>query len=534
MNATLETHGKKILIGIGALLIFWLVGKILIWDWMITRQYCQIGHSFMVTRKTGDTAPLDSYAKDSQQGVQEQMKGPGRHFVNPFTYTVRRLEDVVVKPGQICVIKNNIGQDLPAGRFIADAGEKGTLRNVLTPGTWRINPHGQSHETVRATTIRPGYVGVQTLRENRKDPVSGKAQKKGILAETLQPGLYYINPREIKIDIVEIGYQVWSQAPEFSWVNVKDKSGKELRIKQFVKGTGVSFPLADGKEMYLDFTVVWGIFPENAPRLITEYGTVEMAESKIIEPQVLSICKNLGSNLTTKEFIEGKTREEFQAKVTTALQEMGKKKGIDILIALVRSFHPAEDIKATIQERMLAEEEQKTLLIEQETDRVAARLEEAEKMVEIAIKDFDGETAALVAQEKEDGAAKAAETMAEADKAVATLNRTEKEVKAEARIIEGQAKADVTEALKKAEAMEKKLLITAFGGPDNYNLSQFAEGLPDDLKIRYLSHGTGTLWTSPNMNLKDLSAKKILENATNKTAPSPAAPRPVNTTPRTP
>ena len=518
MNAAMEKHGKKIVGIVGALLVVFLVGKVLIWDWMITRVYCPIGHSLMVTRKTGDSAALDAYAdKDKgEQGVQEQMKGPGRHFLNPFTYAVSDLEDIVVKPGEIYLLKNNIGKDLPSGRFIADAGEKGTLRAVLTPGTWRINPHGQSHEKVDATVVRPGYVGVQTLRENRIDPNTGKAQKKGILPQTLQPGLYYINPREIKVDIVEIGYQVWSQAPEFKWVDVTDKSGKALRIKEFVKGTGVSFPLADGKEMYLDFTVVWGISPENAPRIIQEYGTVEMAESKIIEPQVLSICKNLGSNLTTKEFIEGKTREEFQAKVTTALQEMGEKKGLDILIALVRSFHPAEDIKATIQDRMIAEEEKKTLLIEQETNMVAADLERAERMVDIAIKDFDGETDALVAQEKEDGAAKAATTMSEADKAVATLNRTEKEVKAEGRMIGGQATADVTEATKKAEAMKQKLLIDAFGGADSYNLSQFAEGLPDDLKIRYLSHGLGTLWTNPGMNLKELSAKKILEKAGSK------------------
>ncbi|MCP4376751.1 MAG: hypothetical protein GY794_11320 [bacterium] len=521
MSTTFGKHTKTFLGIAASILLIGLVGKFLVWDWMITRKYCHIGHSLLVTRKTGETAPFDSYAGETQQGVQEQMKGPGRHFLNPFVYSATELKDVVVPPGEICLIKNNIGKDLPAGRFLADKGEKGTLRNVLTPGTWRINSHGQSHETVRATTVRPGYVGVQTLREKRIDPITKKIQEKGILPQTLQPGIYYINPREIKIDIVEIGYQIWSEAPDFSWVNVQDKNGKTLRIKKFVKGTGVSFPLADGKEMYLDFTVVWGIFPKNAPRLIKEYGTVDMALSKIIEPQVLSICKNLGSNLTTKEFIEGETREEFQAKVTAELQEMGKKKGIDILIALVRSFHPAEDIKATIQERMLAEEEKKTLLIEQETDKVAAKLQEAEKTVDIEIKDFDGETAALVAQAKEDGAAKAATTMAEADKAVATLNRTEKEVKAEARMIEGQAKADVTEAMKKAEAMQKKLLIAAFGSPDNYNLSQFAEGLPDDLKIRYLSHGTGTLWTNPGMNMKELAAKKILEAKTNeKKAPA--------------
>ena len=246
MNAPLKQHGKKVLIGIGVLMAFFLVGKILIWDWMITRKYCQIGHSLMVTRKTGDIAPQDTYADEGQQGVQKEMKGPGRHFLNPFTYSVAQVEDILVKPGQICLIKNNIGKDLPAGRFLANAGEKGTLKNVLTPGTWRINPHGQSYEMVQATIIRPGYVGVQTLRETRTDPATGKIQKKGILAETLQPGLYYINPREVKVDIVEIGYQVWFRVPEYSWVDVTDKTGKALKIKKFVKGTGVSFPLADG------------------------------------------------------------------------------------------------------------------------------------------------------------------------------------------------------------------------------------------------------------------------------------------------
>ena len=511
MTASTRKLGKNALLGIGGLLAVYVVGYVLIWNWIICRTYCQIGHSLLTTHKTGQSAPLDVYANEDQQGVQEQMKGPGRHFVNPFAYSVATVEDIVVKPGQICLIKNNVGKDLPPGRFIAKKDEKGTLREVLTPGTWRINSHGQSTEMAMATMIGPGYVGVQTLRENRIDPKTGKAQKKGILSETLQPGIYYLNPREIKVDIVEIGYQVWSRSPEFTWGNVTDKTGKTLKIKKFTPNTGVSFPLADGKEMYLDFTVVWGIFPENAPRIIKEYGTVTMVESKIIEPQVLSICKNLGSNLTTKEFIEGLTREEFQVKVTTTLQTMGKKKGLDILIALVRSFHPAEDIKATIQERMIAEEEKKTLLIEQETDTVAAYLERAERMVDIAIKDFDGETTAFVAQEKEDGDAEAATIEATADKAVATLNRTEKEVKAEAKMIEGQAKADVTEAMKKAEAMQKKLLITAFGGPDNYNLSQFAEGLPADLRIRYLSHGVGTLWTDPQADLKNLSAKKILQ-----------------------
>jgi regulator of protease activity HflC (stomatin/prohibitin superfamily) len=475
-----------------------------IWKWMICRQYCQPGQSLQVTSVLGEPASKDSFAEENQKGVREQMKGPGRHFLSPLQYSNKKVQDVVVEPGEIGLVVNRLGKNLPLGRFIAGPDEKGTQKHVLTPGVWRINDHGQKVEIKPATIIPPGYVGVKTLREGAN---------KGILKETLQPGYYNNNEREILIKMVEIGYQVWQVSTEYEWTQIRDKAGNMLRVKEFKDNTGVSFPLADGKEMHLDFTVVWGIFPENAARITKEYGTVEMVESKVIEPQVLSICKNLGSNLTTKEFIEGATREEFQERVTTALKEMGTKKGLHILIALVRGFHPAEDIKATIQARMLAEEEKETLRIEQQTDTVAAKLRHAEKMVDVAIKDFDGETQALIAREREEGEKKAAETRARADRTVAGLVKLEKELQAEAKKIAGRADADVTEAKKNAEATQLKLLIAAFGGADAFNMSTFADNLSEDLRIRYLTHGDGTLWTSPGMEINELGSAKVLEKA---------------------
>jgi regulator of protease activity HflC (stomatin/prohibitin superfamily) len=480
---------RVVLIALGVVFVVYVVLYQGIWRWGICRKYCSYGQSLLVTRKTGTPAGRDAYATESQMGVQEQMAGPGRHFLNPWVYAVRSAPNQLIPAGKIGVVKNNLGKDLPEGRFLAGPGEKGTLRTVLTPGTWRVNDHGQKVEIVGATIIDPGYVGVQTLREGKD---------KGILPDVLQPGYYNINPREKRIDVVEIGYRMWDVHTEFSGTGVK-------------KDSGVSFPLADGKEMYIDFTVVWGIFPQDAPRIIEEYGTVTMVESKIIVPQILSICKNIGSNYTTLQFIEGETREKFQNEVTTALQKIGKEKGIHILIALVRGFHPAQDIKETIQAGMIAEEEKNTLLIEQKTDQVAAQLEEAEKIVDIAVKDFNAETSALVAGESETGEKKAAEIKAKAEREVAALKKQTAEIDATALKIEGQAKADVIEAQKKADATKLQLLISAFGGPAAFNVFTFAENLPKDLKIKYRYAGQGTLWTDASGDLKDLSGKKLLE-----------------------
>jgi regulator of protease activity HflC (stomatin/prohibitin superfamily) len=468
-------------------------------------EWCPRGESLLLTRKTGGASVQGQYAQTGRQGVLEQMRGPGRHFLSPWTYTIKRVRDVEVSPGQIRTIKNNLGKELPAERRIAGPDEKGTQRQVLTPGVWRINAYGQTVEKPeKATMIRPGYVGVQTLKEARLQ-AEDKGIRKGLLKTVLQAGYYNINPYEIKVTPIEIGYRVWDISADVEQVRVNG-----VLVKRPKEGTGVSFPLADGKQMYLDFTVVWGIFPEDAPRIVGEYGTVEDVESKIIEPQVLSICKNAGSNLTTQQFIEGATREKFQQNVTQALQKMGKEKGIHFLIALVRGFHPAEDIKAAIQARMLAEEEKITLKIEQQREDLAADLEQARRMVDVAIKDFDAETEAKVQKEMEQGNKKAAEVEAQADRKVADLDKQAAEINAQIIRILGQADADVIEAMKKAEATRLELLVAAYGGPDQYNLATFADGLRDDLDVEFRYAGEGTFWTETKPSLIEKAARKML------------------------
>ena len=493
---------KRVLTGFIVLAVLAAVGYGGIWKWMICRKWCPYGQSLLLQKRTGEPAPKDQYAKADEKGVVGDLRGPGRHLdLDPWNYSVTPVDDVVVQPGQICVLKNNLGEDLPPGRFLAGPTEKGTQKMVLTPGAWRINIFGQEPKMMDATIVRPGYVGVQTLREG---------PDKGVLPAVLQAGYYNVNPLEIRVDQVEIGYRVWAvhTEPETATISV---GGVQQQVTRTKEGTGISFPLADGKQMHLDFTVVWGIFPENAPRIIEEYGTVAMVEEKIIEPQVLSICKNAGSNLTTQQFIEGATREKFQRVVTEALQEMGERKGIHFLIALVRGFHPAEDIKATIQARMLAEEEKATLRVEQERETVAAQLEEAHKIVDVAVIDFDGETQALVEEEMEKGRKMAAETKAEAERKVAELNKQAAEINAQIIKTLGQAEADVIEAKKKAEATRLQLQIEAYGGAAQYNLATFAESLPEDIEIEYRYAGEGTFWTDAERTLTGMAARKILQ-----------------------
>jgi hypothetical protein len=355
-------------------------------NWVFMRTYVAPGTSLLLQRYSGEEGGKDQYAGPGQKGVIEEMLGPGRHFINPLNYSTQSVPDLEIPAGYIALLSNKVGKDLSPDRFLAGPDEKGTQRMVLTPGVWRINPFGQEVFIQKAlqaqggrliqpqVVIRPGYVGVQTLREG---------PNKGILPTVLQPGRYNINPEEISVTEYEVGYDVLEIHTELELADVTDEDGTVHKEEVPKKGTGVCFPLSDGKDMQLDLTAVYGIFPEDAPYCLGHYGLWDDVKEKIVKPQVLSVCKNEGSNLSTLQFIEGETREDYQNRVIDTLRKTGEEKKIHIKVVLVRGFHPNPEITRTIQAKRIAEEERLTLLEEQKRDVVAAHLEEAKRKVSV-------------------------------------------------------------------------------------------------------------------------------------------------------
>ncbi|MDP3026652.1 MAG: SPFH domain-containing protein [Nanoarchaeota archaeon] len=530
---------KRIIVGLVALFLLYFIGRG-IWNWGICYEYCEPGESLLISRKMfGDAGKEGKYAGKNEKGVFEQMGGTGRHFYDPIQYTVSKVDNISVPPAHFYLVKNNIGAIPPAGKFITEPNEQGVQKDLLlTTGEWRINLYGQTPVTLenRNGKLEPveavdkngkvirkplpmprvdaGFVGVQTVQQQEGEMGDIIVP----LQTVLQPGYYAINPLKISILPFEVGYVAWEAEVVMETVEITDPNGSKSTITRPKAGTGVYFTLKDGKPMALDLTVVYGIWPEDAPFAVQTYGPDwSDVEDKVIKPQVLSICQNEGGNLTTQEFIEGSLREEFQHKITVKMQEVGKQKRIHFLVALVRGFHPAEEIKIAIQARKLAEEERVTLDIERERDTVLAELEKAKKMVEIASTDYDAETTALVENEREQGQKKAAEVVAEANRSIADLKKQTAEINAEITRILGKADADVIEVTKKAEATKFQLLVEAYGGPAAYNLATFADLLPKEMKLEYRYSGPGTFWTNTESDLSGLATKKILQNSQEKT-----------------
>jgi len=179
-----------------------------IWLWFFCRFYVGPGQMAVIRANTGDPLPPGQIlAKEGQKGIQERVLGEGRHFLNPYLYEWEVRSAILIQPGQVGLVTAKVGTDLPTGEFIAGPGQKGIQRGVLGPGIYRLNPVGYNVDVINATSIQIGYVGVVSSQSGDQPPpgeFAGKNQK-GTREDVLQPGLYYINPKEFKVDVLEIG-----------------------------------------------------------------------------------------------------------------------------------------------------------------------------------------------------------------------------------------------------------------------------------------------------------------------------------------
>ncbi|MCB9868014.1 MAG: hypothetical protein H6816_15415 [Phycisphaerales bacterium] len=533
---------------VGVVLV--LCGVLVALYWFTFRVYVPEGQCVVMVKKTG-TAPRGKLAENpGEKGIQKDVLGPGRYFFNPVIWEAKYIPQVEIssgdprtwewvqtppgKPGavtiskgkfpEVGVLKRVIGPKPPNGVAVVSraSGLQGTIREVLTPGSYRINPWVYTVEKHAAVVIPAGYVGVVTNQVDAETPPAAGAAgnnnmvrrlartgERGTLRDVLQPGIYYINPYVQRVTLIEIGFNEYSQ--------VKVSETENNRI---------SFPSDTGYDIRVGVTIIWGIDPKHAAQIINEFGNVDRVLETVIGSQLPSICRNIGSTYDARDFIHGEKRELFQRALTEKLQEVCSAKNVDVLLALVREIEVhapkaavtagaeeevTEDLKRTIQQSYIAIENRITKEKQREAAVVRAELEEARKKVDIARETIQAETRVMVAQILADAEKQSAEVDAQAKLEVAQIQEQIAQLDAQRTEILGTAKADVERYRKQAEADGYKLLVDAFGGGRAFNLYTFAENFQPQ-SIRIFFAGDGTFWTDLD-RFQDVGAAKILQPA---------------------
>jgi hypothetical protein len=318
----------------------------------------------------------------------------------------------------------------------------------------------------------------------------------------LQPGIYYLNPRLVKVTIAPIGYDQ---------ITLDHGNNKAIR-----------FYSNDGYQVEADFTLVWGRSPSDVPNIVANIGDTHNVEQNVIEPAMKAACQNEGAKYTARELIQGTTRSRFQDDLSSSLEAQVKARNIHVLLALIRDITIKDNrgkdatngLLATIQQANIEVERDLTNKQKTITAMTAAKLEEALKNVDVARETVSSDTGVKVANIMAEGAKKAAEIDAQRDFDIAKINLEIAELDAKRTQILGKAQADVAKMKNDAEAKGAKLLVDAFGSPQAYNLYTFAQNFqPTDLKLIFA--GPGTFWTDLK-SFQDVGSAKIAQGAEDK------------------
>ena len=529
LNPERRNGSRKTIIVSGFVALVILVLLATGFHWTVNRVYIRPGESVQLTYKgplvfgsieqaeLGQFAKVDENGIPLQRGILEQMLGPGRHFYCPIWWSIRRVPDVSVEPGEVGIAKSNLGGKLPAGEYLVDGdlGEtqhKGVLRKTFGPGLYRVNPYAYAFKVYSAekvmkgnrlkhfgwVEIPTGYVGVVTnLTANQK---TGTVT--GIQDKVLPPGLYPVNKQEKEIDIVEVGFREKSVAVakkvDQSGALVLDKNGEPQLAA--VPG-GISFPSNDGFEIFMDFTAIWGIMPDQAAAAVREYGNTQEVEDKVVVPQIESICRNVGSKFAAVELLVGGSRQQFQQDTSDAFEQALDGKDVTLKQGLVRYIFIPQEVRAPIQMGYIADELKLTRDQEILTARTEANLREAERIVELEAERVTVDTQKMVAKVTAEGQKTAEETRAKTTQLVAAIDKETADLESQATVVLGKADAGARKMLEEAKADKFRLAVAAFGSGEAYNQWVFASGLPEDIQLRLLYAGEGTFWT----DLKGLS-----------------------------
>lgn len=490
------------------------------WVWVVENTIVPPDKMLVLVAKTGkEMPPGQIIAEPGQKGVLLEPRGPGRHFINPFLFERQLKDQIIVRGGEVGVVISKFGKELPSGEFLAGPGDRGIQREVLMPGTYKLNPYAYEVRIVKMTEVEPGYVGVVTARSGKTAKTQlAQPGERGVQKIVLQPGLYVLNPEAYSVERVEIGFNQITMAHAGKLPVTKttgqfadklqrqaEQIGQGLPADERLMGQSgmpvlpaVTFPSSDGFEITIDVTLLWQLLPQDAPSVVARYGNIKKIEENILIPQINSTARIKGSTFGAVDFIVGDKREEFQRAFQDTIQTTLEEKKLQVDLALVQDTLVPDNISGPIQDARIAAEwnttnaeKTKTEAKKAELDENVGKIRQIEQVVEFETQRLEGNIGAE--QQKQVN-----EIGAQTRLLVAELARQTAAIRADIKRKLGGAEAKVVEMKGKAEGEGYTLQVKAVGTAADYALYQFAQQLPEHLRLSLIYAGPGTLWTDLN------------------------------------
>lgn len=399
----------------------------------------------------------------------------GRYFRNPLFWDWKFTKITTIPSGQVGVRTRLFGkdlsaEDLAAGRLFAEEGEKGLLREPLTPGNYRINPYAYRVEVFPAVEVPAGFVGIVTELAGKEPANPGvfvvKRGERGVQPEVLQPGTYYVNPYAQRIDLMDVR----SQRHEMYGENA------------------LRFPTSDGFDMRVLLVVEWAVQAGRAPEVLVRVGEMGATEEsneilqKVVVPVIRGFGRIIGSQYSSIDYISGTSRITFQSNLFERVRAACLTKGIEVKSVLIADIDPPEEIAQPLREREIAKEE----LARNEAQIAQARadqaLAETEAMIQQQRRRVEVETEKLRALIAATNNQVVALVNQEQKLAVAKTDLEAAKREAEAVRARGKAQAEVIVLGHKAEAAGLERAAQAFGSGEKLARYELVRALAQRIK----------------------------------------------------
>lgn len=507
-------------------------------------------------------------ALNGEAGVQADTLAPGLYFwMFSWQYKVEVVRFTTIPPGNVGVVEARDGKPLTLGHvfgqdvdsnafqnaraFLERGGERGPQINVMTPGAYRINTALFDVDIVPAFEAPQNKIGIVTMSDGAQlntGEIAGKmieghngfqnghefivrGGNKGLQEQVLMPGTYYINPRLVSVELVDmfrvpIGYvgvvvANVGESPAVAGPAVEGEEQRPLRrgarlaeagqkgvqrdpkdpgvyainprthFVELVPTTNIVLNWADEKSeahkldaslvpitvrskdgfpFNLDVSQIIHISRENAALVIAEFGSMTNLVTQVLQPVIGNYFRNSAQSSDVIEFIQERTtrQEEAKAKIREAIGSHG----VEAVDTLIGDISPPPELMKTLTDQKIAQREV-------ETYGAQMKAEQARQELEAAKAEANSRERVVTAKRDVEVATQEAEAQIARAKGEAEAKTINARADATVTELTGAAEAGRIRAIGEAEATVQKLKVDSVG-QDGYARIQIAAALAEN------------------------------------------------------
>ncbi len=282
--------------------------------------------------------------KGGKRGPQENILTPGTYYINPYMFAVSKRKQALVRQGEVAVLISNIGKD-PA---------------EFEPGA--DDPHTDGSRTRHV--VPKGFRGIQR--------------------EVLGPGAYNINPLAYSAIIIP------TTTRSVDWSAEKEKPGEAAAFDPF------QVVSHDGFEMKVEVRCQYRILPENAPYVVQKIGSIEELEKNVIHPQIDGIFRAQVSRSPAIAYQQNRAEEQKSAEEAVR-QDLAKYR-VEVVSVMITNIHLPEALMKTTQQKNLAEQEKSMYDAKKDAETRRIEFEKTKAEADAQVKIITAEAGIKVAQ----------------------------------------------------------------------------------------------------------------------------------------